>query len=166
MYAYKPIEKKEPIQLLWNNLFDDHWFDDGSGKTTILSNLLKGTETKWFLSLLIKVYLKITSLLPCSRFTNSCYSDHKKEKIIIRIKNINFLWHLIVKADHHWETKRGQCHHFIMIYFSLAEMKMIWFLELVMEFSFSCYPYASKRNLKITKRSQCHHLIIMYFSVP
>ena len=46
MYAYKPIEKKEPIQLLWNNLFDDHWFDDGSGKTTILSNLRKGTETK------------------------------------------------------------------------------------------------------------------------
>ena len=42
-------------------------------------------------------------------------------------------------------------------------MKMIWFLELVMEFSFSCYPYAGKRNLKITKRSQCHHLIIMYF---
>ena len=87
------------------------------------------------------------------RFTNSSYSDHKKEKIIIRIKNINFLWHLIVKADHHWETKRGQCHHFIMIYFSLAEMKMIWFLELVMEFPFSCYPYAGKRNLIITKQS-------------
>ena len=99
--------------------------------------------------------------------TRSCGSQEAATLTHYSHQKYKFLLHLIVKADHHRETKRGQCHHFIMIYFSaLAEMEIIWFLELVIEFPFSWYPYAGKRNLKIIRHSQCHYLIIMYFLLP